>query len=305
MFDLKFNDELHILVYQNIYAKGTEKVKNIMWSDWCEWLTCPAISHDKYANGLAIYGDVSDGVDDETGEILQHHRKDENVMYRQVFSLDYDDIEEMDRFIENIKSKMHHFAYFMYSTFRHRDKHDENDKDLRPRFRLLIPIDDIVKPDEYSKYARALSKYIDETIDESCFTPIQLSALPTIKDNNKPYHWYINDAPFITREQLDKCVEKYQDEDEKIIVDYTKQYKKRDSEYWREIAFGVGEGERNKTLASLTGYLLRRYVDENLVFGLISAWAMTCNPPIEQSEVNKTFNSILKKDNQRAKKGGF
>ena len=56
-----------------------------MWSDWCEWLTRPAISHNKYANGLAIYGDVSDGVDDETGEILQHHRKDENVMYRQVF----------------------------------------------------------------------------------------------------------------------------------------------------------------------------------------------------------------------------
>ena len=48
---------------------------------------------------------MSDGVDDETGEILQHHRKDENVMYRQVFSLDYDDIDDMDRFIENIQSK--------------------------------------------------------------------------------------------------------------------------------------------------------------------------------------------------------
>lgn len=269
-----------------------------MWSDWCEWLTRPVVSHNKYANGLAIYGDVSDGVDDETGEILQHHRRDENVMYRQVFSLDYDDIDDMGRFVENIQEKMKHFSYFMYSTFRHRDKHDENDKDLRPRFRLLIPIDDIVKPDEYTKYARALSKYIGETIDESCFTPIQLSALPTVKDNNKPYHWYINDAPFITREQLDSCVKKYPDDgdDEKIIVDYSNQYKKHSSEYWRYISFGVDDGERNKTLASLIGYLLRRYVDPSLVYGLASAWAMTCNPPLEQSVVDKTFKSILKRD---------
>ncbi|EKU45392.1 primase alpha helix C-terminal domain-containing protein [Staphylococcus massiliensis] len=300
MFDLKYDDELHILVYQNIYAKGTEKVKNIMWSDWCEWLTRPVVSHNKYANGLAIYGDVSDGVDDETGEILQHHRKDENVMYRQVFSLDYDDIEGMDRFIENIKSKMHHFAYFMYSTFRHRDKHDENDKDLRPRFRLLIPIDDIVKPDEYTKYARALSKYIGETIDESCFKPIQLSALPTIKDNNKPYHWYINDAPFITRAQLDSCLKKYPlDATEGESQHIKLKYKKRDSEYWRGIAFGVGEGERNQALASLVGYLLRRYVDPNMVYGLAHAWNATCQPPLPDDEVNRTFNSILKKDQQR------
>ncbi|MCI2929771.1 primase alpha helix C-terminal domain-containing protein [Staphylococcus haemolyticus] len=294
MFNLKYNDELHILVYQNIYAKGTNKVKNIMWSDWCEWLTRPVVSHNKYANGLAIYGDVSDGVDDETGEILQHHRRDENVMYRQVFSLDYDDIDDMDRFIENIKSKMHHFAYFMYSTFRHRDEHDEDDKDLRPRFRLLIPIDDIVKPDEYTKYAKALSKYIGETIDESCFTPIQLSALPTIKDKEKPYHWYINDAPFITREQLDSCVEKYPYEDEKIIVDHSKKYKKRSENYWRERAFGVGKGERNQALASIIGHLLKRYVDAHLVYGLVSAWAKTCNPPLSDKEVNQTFNSILR-----------
>lgn len=85
--------------------------------------------------------------------------------------------------------------------------------------------------------------------------------------------------------------------DEPITVKYSNQFNKRDSSYWREIAFGVGEGERNQTLA-LTGYLLRRYVDANLVYGLVSAWAMTCRPPIEQKEVNRTFKSILKKDSK-------
>ena len=40
--------------------------------------------------------------------------------------------------------------------------------------------------------------------------------------------------------------------DEPITVKYSNQFNKRDSSYWREIAFGVGEGERNQTLA-LTG----------------------------------------------------
>lgn len=301
MFDLKYNEELYILLYQNLNAKGTENVKNIKWSDWCEFLTRPVISHDKYANKLAIYGDVAES------EGISHRRLKENVMYRQVFSLDYDDIDDMNRFLDNVKGKMKHFAYFIYSTYRHRDVHEEQDKALRPRFRLLVPIDDILEPQEYTKYAGALSRYIGETIDESCLNPIQLSALPVISSRDAPYHWYINDAPFITRNQLDGCLNKYpanatEDKSQNIVV----RYKKRDSVFWRDIAFGVSEGERNQTLASLIGYLLRKYVDPYLVYGLASAWAMTCTPPIEQSEVNNTFNSILKRDNKnKEKKGGF
>lgn len=293
MFDLKYDDELHILLYQNLTSKGTKNVKNMMWSDWCEFLTRPVVSHYKYANKLAIYGDIADA------EGISHRRLKENVMYRQVFSLDYDDIDDMNRFLDNVKNKMRHFAYFIYSTYRHRDTHDENDESLRPRFRLLVPVDDILEPDEYKKHAGALSRYIGEVIDESCLTPIQLSALPVISSKDAPFHWYINDAPFITREQLDSCLAKYplnatEGESQNIKVVYNK----RDSEYWRDIAFGVSEGYRNKTLASLIGYLLRRYVDANLVYGLVSAWAMNCKPPIDQSEVNKTFNSILMRDRQ-------
>ncbi|MGO1301473.1 MAG: primase alpha helix C-terminal domain-containing protein, partial [Staphylococcus equorum] len=63
------------------------------------------------------------------------------------------------------------------------------------------------------------------------------------------------------------------------------------------------EGERNQALASISGYLLRRYVEPELVYGLVSAWAMNCSPPIEQEEVNKTFISILNKHKRNTKKG--
>ncbi|MEX3475757.1 primase C-terminal domain-containing protein, partial [Staphylococcus warneri] len=97
-------------------------------------------------------------------------------------------------------------------------------------------------------------------------------SLPVKKLKDSIYIFKYNDAPAITIEELNKMVVK----NEPITVNYSNQFKKRDSAYWREIAFGVGKGERNQTLASLTGYLLRRYVDANLVYGLVSAWAMTC-----------------------------
>ncbi|PTF68915.1 primase alpha helix C-terminal domain-containing protein [Staphylococcus chromogenes] len=293
MFNLKNDDELHILLYQSLTSKGTENVKNMMWSDWCEFLTRPVVSHDKYANKLAIYGDVADS------EGISHRRLKENVMYRQVFSLDYDDIDDMNRFLDNVKNKMKHFAYFIYTTYRHRDTHDENDESLRPRFRLLIPVDDILEPDEYTKYAGALSRYIGEVIDESCLKPIQLSALPVLSSKDAPFHWYINDAPFITREQLDSCLAKYplaatEAESQNINVVYNK----RGSEYWRDIAFGVAEGGRNQTLTSLIGVLLNRRVPDPLVYAYCYMWNENCKPPLSSREFNATFESIYKREHR-------
>ncbi|WP_176745235.1 primase alpha helix C-terminal domain-containing protein, partial [Staphylococcus sp. HMSC068H12] len=106
-----------------------------------------------------------------------------------------------------------------------------------------------------------------------------------------------NDAPAITIEELNQFSTNLENtqQDKPITVNYSNQYKKRDSSYWRDLAFGVGEGERNQALASISGYLLRRYVDANLVYGLVIAWGKSCNPPMDDGEINKTFNSILKK----------
>ena len=50
MFKLKYDDTLHILLYQNLMSKGTDEVKEIKWSERCEFLTRLVIhSSDKYA----------------------------------------------------------------------------------------------------------------------------------------------------------------------------------------------------------------------------------------------------------------
>ena len=161
----------------------------------------------------------------------------------------------------------------------------------------MVPLNEPVSADNYRKYTQALAQKIGHKIDEGSFQPSRAMALPVKPDKNTPYIFKYNDAPAITIGDLNELSRNIDSQKNKpITINYSSQYKKRDSSYWRDIAFGVREGERNQTLASLIGYLLRRYVDVNLVYGLAIAWAQQCTPAIDDKEVNNTFKSILKKD---------
>jgi hypothetical protein len=58
---------------------------------------------------------------------------------------------------------------------------------------------------------------------------------------------------------------------------------------------GVSEGERNATLASLTGHLLWRGVDPQVVLELMLAWNRTrCRPPLSDEEAARVVESIVR-----------
>ena len=60
------------------------------------------------------------------------------------------------------------------------------------------------------------------------------------------------------------------------------------------------EGRRNGTLARLTGYLLRRYVDPYVVLELIRLWnQVRCQPRLDDAEVLHTVDSICLREAQR------
>jgi hypothetical protein len=64
--------------------------------------------------------------------------------------------------------------------------------------------------------------------------------------------------------------------------------------HWRRLAReGVVEGERNATLASLTGHLLWHGVDPEVALELMLAWNRTrCRPPLSDEEVAGVVESI-------------
>lgn len=294
---IKLNNDFQIQIvqYDNLYSNSFRTSDIWQWSDWLNKLQIPMIHTDKYKRGAVVYGDIEDGKDDK-GRIHQKYRKDENVINRSAITLDYDDINNSDNFkllYQTISKLLNGCAWAMHTTYNHTTDN--------PRIRVMIPLSETISSEEYRTYTKAIANYIGFKIDEGSFQPSRAMALPVKQRKDAAYIFKYNDQPAIKSEHLNKIVEVTKEKESKkvIKVDYSNQQARRDSSYWRDIAFGVGEGQRNQTLASLIGYLLRRYVDVNLVYGLALAWAEQCNPPINDKEVNNTFKSILKKDMNR------
>lgn len=283
---VKLNNDfkIQIVQYKNLYSNSCNGSGLCEWSKWLDKLQTPRINSDKYIRGLCVYGDFEDVEKDN--QTISKYRSDQTLINRTAITLDYDEIKDFRGLYEVLKTKLEHVSWVFHTTYSYTVE--------KPRIRLIVPLNEPVSASDYRKYSNGLARYIGYPVDEASFVPSQAMALPVKKSKESIYIFKYNDAPVIKKEELNKMVVK----NEPITVDYSNHFHKRDSSYWREIAFGVGEGERNQTLASLTGYLLRRYVDANLVYGLVSAWAMTCRPPIEQKEVNRTFKSILKKDSK-------
>ena len=66
--------------------------------------------------------------------------------------------------------------------------------------------------------------------------------------------------------------------------------------YWRELLRqGVQEGERNNTIASITGHLLWHGVDPDVAMELMLCWNRSrCRPPLDNVEVARTVQSITR-----------
>ncbi|MCK5623593.1 MAG: bifunctional DNA primase/polymerase [Alphaproteobacteria bacterium] len=76
--------------------------------------------------------------------------------------------------------------------------------------------------------------------------------------------------------------------------------------YWRGLVeSGVAEGERNSTIASLTGHLLWHGVDKRVALELLLAWnRLRCRPPLEDEEVAATVDSIARTHARHRGNGG-
>lgn len=298
---IKLNNDyqIQIVQYDNLYSNSFRNSEIYQWSDWLNKLQIPMIHKDKYKRGLVVYGDIADGKDDKD-KMHKKYRNDENIINRSAITLDYDDINNTDNFkllYQTICKLLNGCAWAMHTTYKHTTE--------KPRIRVMIPLNETINGDEYRKYTKAIANYIGFKIDEGSYQPSRAMALPVKQSKDAAYIFKYNDKPAIKREHLDKIVEvtKEKESNKVIKVDYSNQQARRDSSYWRDIAFGVCEGERNQTLASLIGYLLRRYVDASLVYGLALAWAEQCTPPINDKEVNTTFTSILNKHMKNSQKG--
>lgn len=70
---------------------------------------------------------------------------------------------------------------------------------------------------------------------------------------------------------------------------------------WRELVKGgVNEGQRDCTVAKLSGHLLRRFLDPFVVLELMQCWNATrCRPPLPEEDITRIVDSICAKELRR------
>lgn len=123
----------------------------------------------------------------------------------------------------------------------------------------------------------------------------------THPDTGKKYEWEASSRPFDTEiadppQWLIDMMNSTKKEG--ITLDIAK-----DPEHFLGILQGVSEGSRNNSLASLTGHLLAKRVDPYVAYEIVNIWNdHRNNPPIPSNELDKTFNSILRKETDRRKR---
>ncbi|MGC7614669.1 primase alpha helix C-terminal domain-containing protein [Staphylococcus epidermidis] len=283
-FKLEYDTQVSVIWYESLDARSFKQFSQPKWSELVNRLYIPQNNTNKYARGVAVYGDIKDDTDENDNE-YKKYRKDKNVIYRDVLVLDYDDVPKLRLLHDAITNTLKGVAWFWHTTFNHQTE--------SPRIRLYIALNERISADDYRKYTKVLANKIGYQVDEGSFQPSRAMALPVYQKDKYPFLHQYNDAPILNVETLEKWAEETEGPTEQPIIN---NYNKRDDAYWRDISFSVAKGNRNNSLASLIGHLFSRHVNEYIVYSYALLWGQNaCNPPLKEREINATFQSILKK----------
>ncbi|MBX4145947.1 virulence-associated E family protein [Paenibacillus lautus] len=143
-------------------------------------------------------GKVKDGPAFVGGLVRTGRRKKENVDSRSLITLDVDRGD--DDFLFSAELVLGGTAYVIYSTHSHRPE--------KPKYRLIIPGDRNMSPDEYAAVSRKLSEHIGmEYFDKTTFDVHRLMYLPSCSKDAEPVLEVFEGEPL----DVDRILDEYAD----------------------------------------------------------------------------------------------
>lgn len=143
-------------------------------------------------------GKVKDGPAFVGGLVRTGRRKKENVDSRSLITLDVDRGD--DDFLFSAELVLGGTAYVIYSTHSHRPE--------KPKYRLIIPGDRNMSPDEYAAVSRKLSEHIGmEYFDKTTFDVHRLMYLPSCSKDADPVLEVFEGEPL----DVDRILDEYAD----------------------------------------------------------------------------------------------
>lgn len=192
---IQYNGELLISLGRNRYETAW-KNKTIFWSALLMRLSRSIETPETHAEYMKMTKEQQDRIKDIGGFIGGHlkngRRKTGNVLARQIVTLDLD-FPPADFWSALMNLKMGS-ALAVYSTHKHSKS--------TPRYRLIVPLDREVTPDEYEAIARKIAEKVGiDYFDDSTFQPTRLMYWPSNSTDVQPFFKYL-DAPFLSANKV-------------------------------------------------------------------------------------------------------
>lgn len=222
LFMVKHNGDLLISTGRSRFETSW-KNKTMSWAALLNKLSRSMETTETHAEYMKMSKEQQDKIKDIGGFVGGHlrdgRRKTGYVTARQLLTLDLDfpPAEFWDNIIDNLEIDN---ALAVYSTHKHTK--------AKPRYRLIMPLDREVTPDEYEAIARKIAEKIGiDYFDDSTFQPTRLMYWPSHSVDVEPFFQYY-DAPFLA---ADSILSEY--------PDWT------DTSYWPESSRMVGIRKRD------------------------------------------------------------
>lgn len=196
LIPVRYNGDLLIATGRSRYEKEW-KNKTMPWSALLSRLAKSMETPETHAEYMKMNKEQQDKIKDIGGFVGGHlkdgRRKTGCVVARQLLTLDLDfpPAEFWDDIVNNLEIDS---ALAVYSTHKHTA--------AKPRYRLIMPLDREVTPDEYEAIARKIAEKIGiDYFDDSTFQPTRLMYWPSHSVDVEPFFQYY-DAPFLAADSI-------------------------------------------------------------------------------------------------------
>ena len=191
---MKYDGTLDIAIGMSAKSK-IWKNKKVQWSELVQRLSEEHKTTETFKEYIAATKEEQSRIKDVGGYVggylRQGRRKPENVVHRQLLTLDIDFAHS--EFWDDFQMQFENAAV-LHSSHKHHE--------TSPRYRLVMPISREVTPDEYVAIARQIAGLLNiDLFDNTTFEPNRLMFWPsTPKDID--YYFRFQDGPWIDADEI-------------------------------------------------------------------------------------------------------
>ncbi|HEM2699223.1 TPA: DNA primase [Streptococcus suis] len=186
--------ELHLSVGASRTAKSWKNI-TLTWEELIERLGNPTVTQETFSDYQKMSrtekGRVKDVGGFVGGWLKQGRRKNENVQSRSLVALDADSPSE--DFLDRL-DLLADYGYVLYSTHSHSSK--------APKYRIIIPTDRLMLPDEYEPVARYLANQLGmKNFDDTTYQGVRLMYWSS-HARDADFVFKVNDEKFVNVDDI-------------------------------------------------------------------------------------------------------